>query len=120
MERRCQHEENMRVPTLIGNLLRQSLVAHSKRLPKPLELPMELTLLKSIDAVMEANNDIRKFKTTPVPFPLIQMARTFLFIYLYTVPFVLLGDKSSIYAHVFAVFLLTYGLMGLELIGKST
>jgi predicted membrane chloride channel (bestrophin family) len=44
------------------------------------------------------------------------MARTFLFLYVFTVPFVMLSDTSSDAAHVFAVFLLTYGFMGLEMV----
>ena len=42
--------------------------------------------------------------------------RTFLFLYVFTVPFVMLGDESSLFAHCFAVFLLTYGFVGLELV----
>lgn len=42
------------------------------------------------------------------------MARTFMFLYVFTVPFVLLGDPSSIFAHCFMVFMLTYGFVGLE------
>ena len=61
-------------------------------------------------------HSIRKFMTTPVPFPLIQMARTFLFLYIFTVPFVLLSDASSVFAHCFTIFLLTYGFMGLEVV----
>ena len=52
----------------------------------------------------------------PVPFPLIQMSRTLMFTYVFTVPFVMLSDKSSDFAHCFIVFLLTYGFMGLEMI----
>lgn len=44
------------------------------------------------------------------------MARTFLFLYVFTVPFVLLSDESSLTAHCFMVFLLTYGFVGLEII----
>jgi predicted membrane chloride channel (bestrophin family) len=54
--------------------------------------------------------------TTPVPFPLIQMTRTFLFLYIFTVPFVFLSDDSSTFAHCFTIFLLTYGFMGLEVV----
>ena len=57
---------------------------------------------------------MRKFLTTPVPFPLIQMARTFVFFYVYTVPFALLSDNSSPIAHCVVIFILTYGFMGLE------
>jgi predicted membrane chloride channel (bestrophin family) len=43
--------------------------------------------------------------------------QTFLFLYLFTVPLVLVGDtKSSMFAHCFAVFLMTYGFMGLEVV----
>lgn len=42
------------------------------------------------------------------------MSRTFLFLYVFTVPLVLLQDDSSNVAHCFMVFLLTYGFMGLE------
>ena len=43
--------------------------------------------------------------------------QTFLFLYLFTIPLVLVGDtKSGLFAHCFAVFLMTYGFMGLEVI----
>jgi Bestrophin, RFP-TM, chloride channel len=81
---------------------------------------------------------MRKFLTTPFPFPLVQMARTFLFfckspksssgVYkifdatthinqpsdVFTVPFALLSDSSDVYAHCVMIFILTYGFMGLE------
>jgi hypothetical protein len=54
--------------------------------------------------------------TQPVPFPLIQMARTFLFLYIFTVPFVMLADDSGVVPHCFAVFIMTYGFLGLEVV----
>jgi predicted membrane chloride channel (bestrophin family) len=42
------------------------------------------------------------------------MARTFLFFYLFTVPFALLQDVSRPIAHLIVIFFLTYGFMGLE------
>lgn len=44
------------------------------------------------------------------------MARTFVFLYVFTVPFAMLSDKSSDIAHCFMVFLLTYGFVGLEVV----
>ena len=44
------------------------------------------------------------------------MARTFLFLYVFTVPFAMLSDKSSDLAHCFMVFVLTYGFVGLEVV----
>lgn len=113
---RSEYEENMRVPILVGLLLRKSIVEHAKRLPEPLAVPLELKLLSSADACVAGFTGLRKFSSTPVPFPLVQMARTFLFLYLYSIPLILVADESSLIAHCFAVFLMTYGFMGLEMI----
>jgi predicted membrane chloride channel (bestrophin family) len=43
--------------------------------------------------------------TTPFPFPLVQMARTFLFFYIYTLPFALLNDASNPLAHLGVIFM---------------
>lgn len=39
-----------------------------------------------------------------------------MFLYVFTVPFVLLGDDSSAFAHCCMVFVITYGFVGLELV----
>ena len=52
--------------------------------------------------------------TTPFPFPLVQMTRTFMFFYVFTVPFALLSDPSIPVAHCITIFVLTFGFMGLE------
>lgn len=45
------------------------------------------------------------------------MARTLVFLYVFTVPFVLLSDEDSgVIAHCFMVFVVTYGFVGLELV----
>lgn len=54
--------------------------------------------------------------TTPFPFPLVQMARTFLFFYVFTVPFALLSDSSNVFVHCIVIFILTFGFMGLEIV----
>lgn len=51
--------------------------------------------------------------TTPFPFPLVQMARTFLFFYIYTLPFALLNDASKPLAHLCVVFMVSI-LLGME------
>jgi len=113
---RTEFEESLRVPTRIAFLLRQSIHSHSKRLQVPLELIFEHRCLTNVDVFLNAYAGMRKFLTTPVPFPLVQMTRTFNFAYVFTVPFVLLSDDSSIYAHCLQVFILTYGFVGLELV----
>lgn len=107
---------SMLQPIHIAYLLRKSIHTQTKRLRTPLVNAQENKLLGSVDSFMGGYYGIRKFLTTPVPFPLIQMARTFVFLYLFTVPFVLLKDDSSNVAHCLTVFLMTYGFMGLEVV----
>ena len=130
-------EESMRVPIRLEYLLCTAIHAQAKTLTEDLGL-FENKLLGSVGSFMVGYDGMRKFLTTvtsssscvslfarllshsyssqPVPFPLIQMARTFLFLYVFTVPFVLLKDQSPLFAHCFSVFLLTYGFVGLELV----
>mmetsp|Transcript_6864 Transcript_6864/g.8896 ORF Transcript_6864/g.8896 Transcript_6864/m.8896 type:complete len:375 (-) Transcript_6864:91-1215(-) len=110
-------EDTMRVPIRIAYLLRKTIHAHSTRLNAKLETSHENKLHASVDSFMSGYYGMRKFLTTPVPFPMIQMARTFLFLYLLTVPFVMLTDTiSSNFARCLIVFLITFGFMGLELV----
>lgn len=113
---RSEWEETMRVPIRMAYLLRKAVHSHGTVLTEPLVLMQENQILASINSFMSGYYGIRTFITTPVPFPLVQMARTFLFLYVFAVRFVLLRDDSSRFAHCFAVFLLTYGFMGLEVV----
>jgi predicted membrane chloride channel (bestrophin family) len=103
----------MRVPIRLSYLLRKTICTQSKRLRTPIHVAQENKLL---DHFMKGYYGIRKFLTTPVPFPFIQMARTLLFLYVFTVPFVTLSDTSNDIARCFAVFLLTYAFLGLEVV----
>lgn len=112
--KRTEYEENMRVPIRMAYLLRKELRKQRKMLAKPLLVPQELKLYTSVDQFMTGYYGMRKFMTTPFPFPLVQMARTFLFFYVFTVPFALLSDKSNPAAHCIVIMILTFGFMGLE------
>eukprot|EP00542_Grammatophora_oceanica_P014437 CAMPEP_0194047292 /NCGR_PEP_ID=MMETSP0009_2-20130614/23831_1 /TAXON_ID=210454 /ORGANISM="Grammatophora oceanica, Strain CCMP 410" /LENGTH=271 /DNA_ID=CAMNT_0038692849 /DNA_START=539 /DNA_END=1354 /DNA_ORIENTATION=+ len=109
-----EEEENMRVPVRLVLELRKCLRAQRKRLTKSFPTIEENKLLGSIDGIMEGYYDVRTFKTTPFPFPVVQMSRTFLFLYVFTVPFALLDDDASFLVHAIELFFLTYGFMGLE------
>ena len=52
--------------------------------------------------------------TTPLPFPLVQMARTLMFLWVFTLPFALDSDKSSLGVHCITIFILTFAFMGVE------
>jgi len=115
MEKLSEFEESMRVPIRISYLLRKSIHSHVTRLKEPMHIALESRLLGAVDDFMTGFYGMRKFLTTPVPFPMVQMARTFLFCYVFTVPFTFLSDNvaSGVY-HTAAVFIITYGFLGLE------
>ncbi|GAX22612.1 hypothetical protein FisN_14Hh245 [Fistulifera solaris] len=115
---RSEWEVSMRVPVRVAYLLRKTIHSNLLRLADPayLQVNQENKLLQSVDVFMGGYYGIQGFLMTPVPFPLVQMARMFLFFYVFTVPFVLIGDSSSVIAHCCQAFVLTYGFVGLELV----
>ena len=112
---RSEWEETMRTPIHIAYLLRKSIRSQQNRLRTPLIAIQEMKLLGTVDSFLEGFYGIRKFLTTPVPFPLVQMSRTFVFLYIFTIPFVLMQDKSSLLAHCVTVAIMSFGFLGLEL-----
>lgn len=122
-------EMNMRVPIFMSELIREELYKSSSDANDPRLCKLEGwqfgTLSGTLDTFLTAYDDMRIFLTTPFPFPLIQMARTFIFIYLYTLPFALLPladyEDNNIAWVVYSciVFLVTYGLLGLEYVAIS-
>jgi hypothetical protein len=104
----------LRVPILMAYKLRCCIDSSSDRVSDELRA---FKLFDSVDTFMGAYYSIRQFLTTPFPFPLFQMTRTFLYFYIFTVPFALLNDAhTDPYAYHVVVFFLTYGFIGLELI----
>ena len=109
-----EFEENLRIPNLVAYMLTESIVGQSARLKQELPVPQEMKLMGSVDAFMGGYYGLRKFLTTPTPFPLIQLTTTFTFFYVFTIPYVLLGDDSGLVAHMFFTFLITMGFIGLN------
>lgn len=116
---RHELEENMRVPILCAFSLRRAIHSQGRLLKKEISLAEENKLLGCVDGIMGGYYGMRKHLTTPFPFPLVQMARTFLFLYVYTVPFALLSDASYPIAHYIIVFFLTFGFMGIEYVSME-
>mmetsp|Transcript_21662 Transcript_21662/g.33126 ORF Transcript_21662/g.33126 Transcript_21662/m.33126 type:complete len:369 (+) Transcript_21662:127-1233(+) len=109
-------ESNMRVPIQMSYYIREQIFAINQHLETTEIGAWQFgRMFGSIDSFMGGYYGIRKFITTPFPFPLVQMARTFMFIYLETLPFALLDTvQDSMYVHMAIVFLVTYGFVGLE------
>lgn len=75
--------------------------------------------MKMVDLLNEYIHNYRNLlvcASTPLPFPLVQMARTFLFLYTFSIPLVLRGVVSELFSALGFVFFLTYGFVGLELV----
>jgi predicted membrane chloride channel (bestrophin family) len=67
-------------------------------------------------SVVSVNPRVVGIVTTPIPFPMVQMSRTFIFFYIYTLPSALLTASSTPVADLVVLFIVTYGFIGLELI----
>lgn len=123
---RSRRADSMKVPARLAYLVRETICSQIDRLQNPLPVPKELKLLGTVDSFLKGYYGIRTFITTPVPFPLIQMTRTIVLFYIFTVPFVLLTDYDDAGSdttnprptieHCIVIFLLTYGFMGLEIV----
>jgi len=53
------------------------------------------------------------YASTPIPFPMVQMGRTFLFLWTFSIPFVLRGVVEERFTAMVFVFFLTYGFIGM-------
>lgn len=81
-----------------------------------LELLERVKLMDMMNDFVTSYHELLVLASTPLPFPLLQMARTFLFLWTFSLPFVLRGVvEEALVSYVF-VFFLTYGFIGLELV----
>lgn len=111
----CEAEMNMRVPIQMSLYIRDEIFTINEHTPGAEIGPWQfIRLFGSIDNFMGAYYGMRRFLTTPFPFPLVQMARTIMFIYLYTLPFAILDSMENSFVYFATVFLVTYGFIGLE------
>jgi predicted membrane chloride channel (bestrophin family) len=101
-------------PMMFAQSLRSHLYCSSGALNRQLELLEKVKLVDMLNAYLYAYRDLLKIASTPLPFP---MGRTFLFIWIFSMPLALVGLEFELSAVVIFVFFLTYGYVGLELVG---
>lgn len=109
-------------PMILVHALRTHLYHDSLLLSNTEQLQL-LERCKMIDMLHEFTISYRsllRIASTPLPFALVQMGRTFIFIWVVTIPFVLSGgDFLQQYPSAFSfVILLTYGFLGLEFVSR--
>jgi len=84
--------------------------------PEKIELLERMRLIDKLHEYVVAYNKLLELLSTPVPFPLVQMGRTFLFLWVFSMPLVLMGVVDEIYSGILFLFFLTYGFMGIEFV----
>lgn len=110
------YKEMCRVPYMVNFQLRE--VITSFRLlgfsDPPFHINEELQIIRLSRIIIDAYSDLRKLIDTPHPYPIIQIARTFLYLWLFSLPFALANDEDFHVVSVMIVFFITYGFVGLE------
>jgi len=109
-------ESNQRSPLILGLFLRSVVASHIHKLTVPLDVNQELSLHDFTVHFLDAYNDLMVLMTTPEPFPLVQMTRTFLFVWVFTIPFALVQNFDDAFPLILIVFFITYGFIGLDLV----
>ena len=87
--------------------------------PARLELFERMKLIDALNEFVVHYRNLLKCASTPLSFQLVQMGRTFLFLWTFTIPLVLRGVVGEIYSAMTFVFFLTYGFVGLELVSMK-
>ena len=100
------------------HVLRSHLYHGSTAFKAPEQL---LERVRMIDLCREFTEHYRTslmLASTPLPFALVQMGRTFLFLWVYSMPFVLVGvfGSDNLVSVMEFTFFLTYGFIGLEFV----
>lgn len=108
-------KSNERSPLVLALFLRSLIASHIHTISPPLEDPQETCLHDITNNFISAYADLMVQISTPQPFPMVQMTRTFLFAYVFTLPFVLANAITQAPALIFITFFITYGFIGLEL-----
>jgi len=104
--------ENLRAPIRMSFKLSHLISSHSKKMG--LDSRQEQQILECIKDFMQGYYGLRKYLTIPYPFPLVQMARTFLFLYIYTLPFAVISRFEKLHEAIFVVCIISYGFLGIE------
>jgi predicted membrane chloride channel (bestrophin family) len=99
-----------------AQLLQSHLYHGSDVLPIPLHILEKVKLIEKLSIYLNAYREALKLASTPLPFTMIQMGRTFLFLWTFTIPFALVGIIDEIVSELIFVFFLTYGYIGLEFV----
>ena len=123
-EERTLLEEACRAPIVLAFNVRQTIMKQrdgtwlerSKVFYHPCN--EETRLLDYVGDFLQNFHSLQQLLATPLPFPMVNMAKIFLFLWIYTVPCVLchFTYRDGVVVPVMIVFLVTFGFLGLEIV----
>lgn len=116
--RRSRIDENFRAPISFQHVLRQVIMRHPAYLGYKMPVNEYRDLLNFVTIFSEAFHGFRVLVFTPYPFPLVQMTRSFLLFWVYSLPLVLLKEYRLLSSLV-VVSLVTFGFIGVEYVAMA-
>ncbi len=90
-------------------VIRSTIASHVVFLDTPLHVNKELKLYLCVSDFVKGYHQLMALIDAPLPFPLIQMNKCFLMIWIFTLPLVLHSDGMGTFSTLLAVFFMTYG-----------
>ena len=124
-EERTSLDEAYRAPVALAHQLRQQIMkqrdGHWLK-PGTFSHPCneELRLLDFCGAFLKQFSGLKIHMTTPLPFPLVQLTKTSLFVWIFTLPFYVCHTEYRQAVLCFLiVFLITFGFIGLEFVAME-
>jgi len=103
------------IPSL-SHAIHKDIVMNALYLQKPLSVLHENRLHAFHCDYEKYVAELCKFATTPYPFPITQMTRIFLFLWMFTLPFALTHKATEPFTATILVFFIAYGFFGLEFV----
>jgi len=100
-------------PMEIAGMLQAAIMSHEKVLGSNHLIRFELELLGLVSTYVDLYQQLIKFSTTPIPFPMVQMGRTTLFVWIFSLPGVLVHNINSLIPNLVLIFFITFGFLGL-------
>jgi len=95
--------------------LMTAITLHREYLNNPLIIHKEVRLQERAAEYVNKYRELAIIASTPYPFPVAQLARIFILIWLFSLPFAL-ADKFDFAISAFLAFFITYGFFGLEFV----
>jgi hypothetical protein len=111
--RRSMIDETFRAPITSMFILKRVIMEHPYYLGYKMAVNEYRDLLAFVANFNDAFHSFRVLVFTPYPFPLVQMTRTFLLFWVYTLPMVLLKEYR-LWSALLIVFLVSVGFIGIE------